>query len=287
MSDGWEAIHRLPFPDPDHEVLVAICERHSLPPGPFGRLPSTGIINAIITIGDDLVLRLPKDVPEGWRDTLTESVAVPAAVAAGVRTPRLVAFDEACDLLDVPYGIYERVHAPDGEPTTADGWRDLGRDLARLHEGVVSCPDPLGRLDTPGRWCDAEEVVSSFPDLDGGDRARLGTVLRALEPAVQHWEAHGTRRFIHNDVKDSNLLVRDGGYVAIIDWGDAGWGDPTIDFRTLGPEATAAVLEGYREVRTPDDEDTFAARLRWDQIGAAARRLDEPEHRRRFRLLSS
>lgn len=288
-SAGWAALHALPFPEPTEEQLQAICERHGLrADGGFGRLASTGVINTIVTIGHDLLLRLPKDAPEGWSDTLTESVAVPAAMAAGVRTPALVAFDEACDLVAVPYGIYEWIHAPHGEPTTDEGWRDLGRDLARLHGGVdpAACPDPLGRLDAPGRWCSADDVLAALPGLDEDDVARLGKVLRQLEPAVQAWEAGGVRRFVHDDVKGTNLLVGSaGGYEALIDWGDAGWSDPTIDLRTLPPERVPSLLEGYREVHPLDDEATFLDRVRWDQLGAAARRLDEPEQRRRFQAL--
>jgi aminoglycoside phosphotransferase (APT) family kinase protein len=253
----WSAVRRVPFPEPTAEQLAAICERHGLPAGgPFGRLPSTGVINAIITIGDDLLLRLPKDVPEGWRDTLTESVAVPAAMAAGVRTPALVAFDEACDLVDVPYGIYEWWHLRDGEPTSDEGWRALGRDLAVVH-GIAEVADPLGRLDTPGRSTSVEELLAAGLEID----PMTLTELRALELAVRD---PPPPCFLHDDVKGSNLLVAgNGGYGGIIDWGDAGWGDATIDLRRIPPAATPLVVEGYRDVRPTDDG--FEDRLRWDQ----------------------
>ena len=64
-------------------------------------------------------------------------------------------------------------------------------------------------------------------------------------------------------------LARDG--VALIDWGDSGWGDAAIDFRNLPPERTDDVLAGYREVVATDD--TFEERIEWDQLGAHARRL--------------
>lgn len=284
MSAGWETIHRLPFPELTFDTLVAICDRHGLPAGPFGRLPSTGIINTIYTVGDDVLLRIPKNVPEGLSDTYTESVAVPVAVAAGVATPALLAFDDERDVVDVPFGVYERVHAADGEPTTVDGWRGLGRDLARLH-AVVDVDDPLGRLDSPGRWCQAEQVLASLPQLDPEARSLLSGALQRLEPAVQAWETDGRRCFLHNDIKDTNLLVRDGEYVAIIDWGDAGWGDPTIDLRTVPPEVNGWILEGYREVHELPDPETFLDRLHWDQLGAAARRLAEPIQAARFRRL--
>ena len=272
MTDGggWERVRALPFPELSEAQLVAICERHGFPRGPFGRMPSTGVVNAIYTVGDAVVLRIPKDHPGTLADTFTESVALPVVMAAGVRTPALLAFDEGCDVVGVPFGAYEWVHATDGWPATTEGWRELGRQLTTLHTGVTSCPDPLERLDRPGRWCSADQVVDALQTLDDDDvRAALRAAFRALEPAVRDFEAEGPLRFLHDDIKDSNLLTA-GDEVAIIDWGDAGWGDAAIDFRNLPPGRTADVLAGYREVVATDD--TFEQRVRWDQLGAIARR---------------
>ena len=286
MTDGggWERIRAMPFPELREDQLRAICERHGFPPGPFGRLPSTGVVNAIYTVGDDVVLRIPKNTAGALADTYTESVAVPAAMAAGVRTPALLAFDESFDVVDVPFGAYEWVHAPDGWPAADEGWRGLGRDLATLHTGVTSCPDPLGRLDTPGRWCHADRMLDALTVIDDADcRRSLHAAFRRLELAVQEWEETGTPHLLHDDVKASNLLQRDGAYVAIIDWGDAGWGDAAIDFRNLPPARTAEVLAGYRQVTEVDD--AFEERIRWDQLGAAARRYAEPEQRDLLRVM--
>ncbi|HUP87259.1 MAG TPA: aminoglycoside phosphotransferase family protein [Acidimicrobiales bacterium] len=284
MSSGWERVRSMPFPELSEEQLAAICERHGFPHGPFGRLPATGVVNAIYTVGDGVVLRIPKDAPGTLADTFTESVAVPAAMRAGVRTPALLAFDESCEIVGVPHGAYEWVHAPDGWPSTDEGWRELGRQLATLHAGVVSCPDPRGRLDAPGRWCHADQMVEGLPDIDDADvRRRLALDFGALESAVQDWAANGTPSFLHDDIKDSNLLQGEGDDVTIIDWGDAGWGDAAIDFRSIPPERTPLVIAGYREVTTTDD--TFEERIRWDQLGAVARRWVEPAFRRRLRTM--
>src|SRR4051794_11637831 len=111
----------MPFPTLSDAQLTAICTRHGLPPGPFGRLSETGVVNAIFTIADRAVLRVPKDHPGCLRDTWTESVAVPAATASGVRTPGLLAFDPSCDIVAAPFGIFEWVHVPHGWPSTDDG----------------------------------------------------------------------------------------------------------------------------------------------------------------------
>ena len=274
MSDGWARVRALPFPVLSEAQLLAICERHRLPPGPFGRLPETGVVNAIYTIGDGAVLRVPKDHPGCLRDAWTESVAVPAAMASGVRTPAMLAFDESLDLVAVPFAIFEWVHVPHGWPTTDDGWRDLGRQLAIVHTGVASVPDPDGHLDDPDRWHRCEEVLDDTAVGDVELRTRLGRELQRIEPILADgWP----KRFVHDDIQGPNLLFDAGtDEVWLIDWGDAGWADGALDFRRIPPEATPLVLDGYRQV-TPVD-DGFSQRVRWDQLGYVARRVQEPKY---------
>lgn len=244
----WNAV---PFPDLTPDELCAICDKHGLGGPAIGRLPSTGVVNSIYTLGDDLVLRVPKNMPEALSDTYTESVAVPVAHAAGVRTPALVEFDEAFDILDVPYSIYERVHAMPLQDE--DGpWRDVGRDLARLHSVVSDCPDPLGRLDSAGRVHSPAAVV---------DRWALRCIQR-LRPLVRE---PLPERFLHNDVSPPNVLANGGSYAALIDWGDAAWGDPTLEFSTLPMRAAAEALAGYRDV-LPLEEEVAEARILWDHL---------------------
>src|SRR5262245_18935171 len=127
------------------EALAAILARHGLPPStPVTRMVSTGIINTIYAIGDDLVLRVPR---AKYGDCIyREARVVPQARAAGVRPPALVAMDDRLDILPVPYALYERVHAATlgllyREPADAEhAWHALGRDLARFHAHIAPIP---------------------------------------------------------------------------------------------------------------------------------------------------
>jgi aminoglycoside phosphotransferase (APT) family kinase protein len=170
---------------------------------------------------------------------------------------------------------------PHGWPTTEEGWRDLGRQLATVHTGVTSAADPDGHLDDPDRWHRCEEVLDDSAIEDGDLRHELARELQQLEPVLADgWP----KRFVHDDVQGPNLLFDVGtDEVWLIDWGDAGWADAALDFRRIDPAATPLVLEGYRQVAVTDDG--FEARVRWDQLGAAARRVAEPEYGERLRRM--
>src|SRR5688572_13851756 len=92
-------------------TLRAIADHHRVPgvEGPSNPLAQTGMINAVYAFGPNLVLRVPRNHPGHVAQLQRERAAVPAARAAGVRTPTLVAFDDSREILPVPYAIYERV----------------------------------------------------------------------------------------------------------------------------------------------------------------------------------
>ena len=262
------------------EVLAALAARHGLGSRPFAPLPSTGIINTLWSVGNDLILRVPHNTPAGLADTFTESVAVPIAVEAGVRTPKLVIWDESYELLDVPYTIYERVHAETLGVVEPDlrmipqVYSALGHDLALLHSQVASCPDPLGRLDTPGHEQTDRELEQCIKaGLLVPIHARwLTGVIERLQPALARAIP---ARFVHNDLHSMNIMV--GGtplaYTAIIDWGDAGWGDPAIEFIALPLRLAVQVLAGYRAAALLPEDPEIEARILWDRLGHGLRHL--------------
>jgi hypothetical protein len=85
------------------DAARVIAARHGLGSRAVTPLAHAGVINAVYLFGDDPVLRAPRDHPAHIEQARVEAVAIPAARDAGVRTPALVAYDDACDLLPVPY----------------------------------------------------------------------------------------------------------------------------------------------------------------------------------------
>lgn len=245
-------------------------------------MASTGLVNWIYAIGDLAVLRIPSGAhPDGVADAYTESVAVPAVRAAGVSTPALLAFDTSYDVLDVPYTIYERVPGRDlsglpvSDPSAEHVYRQLGRELARLHRDVTEVADPHHRLDGPDRW-HSPDFTRDLLDkgfIDGNSADVVRSLFERLRPSLPD-SPTTFRRFLHQDLKTSNLMGHQGQLAAIIDWGDAGWGDPALEFRYLPMRAVEAAVAGYREIMPIDGDDTAEARILWDQIWVAVWQLD-------------
>ncbi|MEO8541912.1 MAG: aminoglycoside phosphotransferase family protein [bacterium] len=268
-NSPWDAA---PFPEVTAAQAEEICRRHGLGRLHLERIPPSGVVNAIFALGPGLILRVAKDIPEAIRGTTSESIAAPAARRAGVRTPRLIAFDNSRELLSTPYTIYERV---DGIDLTridvpphelAQIWRQVGRELSRLHHGAVDVEDPQHLLRDTARP-DPESVLEAADFLSEDHKRWFRSCFDRLRPAVEN--ASSFRRLTHGDAQPSNVLVRNHEFVALIDWGGAGWCDGTIDFYSMPARVLPYAVEGYREEAPFDDDETAEARILFDHLGAA------------------
>jgi aminoglycoside phosphotransferase (APT) family kinase protein len=274
------------FPEVSTDTLHKIAENHRLAVETFTPLPSIGVFNAIYLVGDDLILRIPRNHPHFVAALAKEAIAVPAARSAGVRTPQLIAFDDSLTLLPVPYAVYERVHGEALEslglaPTTTPAvYRELGRDLARLHAGVR--PDSLaGQIGAPNlpqgdpRSLPQELAAAGYFSI--AEARWLEDWLDQLPPLLETPQA---RRFLHGDTQATNILVHPVSleYLALIDWGGCGWGDPALDFSGMPLRAVPDVLAGYREIAIlPDDQAAEARILRYHLHFALINIRNEPQ----------
>ena len=270
------------LPPVSAEILRAIIEQHGLEAQRFSRLPEAGIFNAIYLLGDDYVLRVPRAHPAFVAAARKESIAVPLARQAGVRTPPIVAFDDSLELLPVPYSIYERVRGEtlgllDLEPTdTPEVWKELGRDLACLHLGVDE-NGPAGGLE-PEPLPDPRplpEELASTGHFTSMEARWLSAWLDRLAPAVL---APVEKRFRHGDIQTTNVMVRAGAldYLALIDWGACGWGDPAEDFAGVPLRAVPSMLTGYRELALLPEDDMAEARILWRHLQISLYLLGRP-----------
>ncbi|MGC4941683.1 phosphotransferase family protein [Kribbella sp. DT2] len=180
------------------------------------------------------------------------------ALAVGVPAPRVVASGTSSG---VEYLIQRAVLGSPVESSDTAALTGAGRSLVKLHQ---IAGDGFGRLSaarlpTWTGWL-SEQVGSLDALVDAGllpddHRARLIELVatRSTEP--------GRPVLLHGDLHPRHVYAADGVLTAIIDWGDALYGDPLFDlarFSIAGPDATTAVLDGYGLALTPDLERTFA-----------------------------
>lgn len=163
----------------------------------------------------------------------------------GLPVPRPVLVDESGDLFPTPVLVVEYVEGETvSAPADLNGYLEQAAAvLARIH-GVRDSPTLsfLPRLDQrPGprpAWLDASL---------GEERIR--EALEVARPVARENDLV----LRHGDFWPGNLLWRDGVLVAVIDWEDAGIGDPLADLANsrlellwaLGPEAMTGFTNRY------------------------------------------
>lgn len=240
-----------------------------VPSGPFQPIESIGIINSVYLLAEGLVLRVPRDHPDHVAQARREALAIPAAVDAGVSTPRLVHYDDSQQILPVPFLVVDRVKGTNAEslgavpPEPRAAWSGLGADVARLH--CSSTPPPPGEP-----WPDETR--------DPRDLVELRSVEGWLSPLeARHFQAWLERLaplvgapemvFLHGDLQMSNVLLdpASSAYRALIDWGGARRGNAADDFAVVPLAAVGPMLEGYRTVR-PATPVTTEASILWRRL---------------------
>ncbi|MEQ4205674.1 phosphotransferase [Actinopolymorpha sp. B9G3] len=252
--------------DSRRDALVAIADRYHIAIEDIVPAPAPGAANYVYFLGDHLVVRIPRGGGARLAELAKEATVIPAARRAGVRTPAVVTYDDSCSVVGVPYLVIERVRGRDlgalgVSPTEAAGaYRQVGLSLARLHRLVRGRVGPL-----PGLGVDDEsdprptvEALAEvgYVDVDAA-RWLIGWFDRLarwrpadVEPVVVHGDAAPTNIVVASDLEllgpgaDRGV---DGVFdtATLVDWGDAAWADPAVDFAKIPLRAVPFALEGY------------------------------------------
>lgn len=268
-------------------ALAAIAARHGVPAEKV-RPTVSGVANRAYLLGPDLVLRVPRT--EAFAaDLVKEAAVIPVARAAGVRTPALVTFDDSRTEVGVPYMVLERVPGVDlaelGDSGGAEEvFREVGRELARLHR-----VPPGGARGVP---------VEYEPEADAPHRLVAGLLADGmLDAEAARWldgwfdrlaeripGGAAPRVLLHGDIAPQNLMVTPGpgpvSLTGIVDWGDAMWADPAVEFAKTPLPGVPAMLDGYREAGGDADGDSYdrawEARVLRHHLTWALARLTNP-----------
>jgi len=231
---------------------------------PLTRLDTWGTDHVIVRLGDDLSVRLPKI---GWAATQGEREARWLPVLA----PRLPA--------EVPVPVFV------GEPAHGYPYRwyvspwlsgenpGAGTDLRALAADLAAFVHALQAVDTTG--APGPRVGQRGGDLAGADertRQRAEELrgetdvdgLLAIWDAGLHapaWDRAPV--WVHGDLQDGNVLLREGRLTGVIDWGGLIAGDPSVELMVAWSFLDAETRVVYRDALGWADDATWLRGRAW------------------------
>jgi aminoglycoside phosphotransferase (APT) family kinase protein len=225
---------------------------------PVERLSTSGTVNALYRLGDDMVVRLPRtewgigavDRELRWLPSLAPllPVEIPVPLAKGA----------PAEGYPWEWGIYpwlDGEHPAAGEDALA---RELARFVATLHRLDVAGGPPAARGAGLAPW--DESTRSALAALAGTIDTDAATAVWDATLRLPGWSAPPV--WIHGDLMPANLLVRDGRLAGVIDWGGFGLGDPAVDLMPAWNLLRATGRDVFRgELRV--DDATWARGRGW------------------------
>lgn len=222
----------------------------------------SGWDNDAFVVDDHWIFRFPRrrDVADQLdKERGLAPIVARALSDLGIAVPTMSLSGEPCD--DFPYRFtgYPRLpgvaadQLPEDRIDTAVVAEALGAALAALHSIPVSEVADLGLdvdADGPKQWLkEAQRAADDPSNVETGEVAECVAWL-ASSPIVPE-RYSGELRLLHNDVCPDHILVDSEKHrvVGLLDFGDASFGDPALDFVVLpswlGWEKTERVLCAY------------------------------------------
>ncbi|MCN9239583.1 aminoglycoside phosphotransferase family protein [Streptomyces sp. RY43-2] len=231
---------------------------------PVREVPSAGTDNAMYRLGEDMVVRLPRqpggarqvDKEQRWLPLLAPHLPLPVPVPLG-RGAAAPGYGQSWSVLRWLDGA-NAYDAPLTEQ--ADAAVELGRFVAALRR-VDAAGGPPSWRGGPVAENDAD-VRAAVHDLgaDGTVDGRAATALWEEVIRLPQWD--GAPKWLHGDLLPGNLLTSAGRLTAVIDFGGLGVGDPAADTLAAWAVFSADTRNLFREAAEVDDA-TWARGRGW------------------------
>jgi len=232
---------------------------------PLLPVASTGTVNALYRLGDELVVRLP--LVERWAPGVVNELAWLPRLAPSLplAVPEPVAAGEPGEGFPFRWAVFRWL---DGETWALDRVADPGLAAEEL-AAVVQALRAVAPTGTP-RPRPASHG-GPLRDRDEGVRAALAAAEGMVDTAaiaaawvaaiqVPVWDRPPV--WVHSDLLAGNVLVRGGRLHAVIDWGGAGVGDPAANALAAWSLFTGESRKVYRAALAVD-ADTWERGRGW------------------------
>ncbi len=226
---------------------------------PVAILESTGTVNAICRIGQDLYARLPRVA--AWAESLSRELTWLPRLAPhlSLSVPTPIGQGRPTAAYPFAWAIYTWL---DGSPYSDElvtEERQTALDLADFIQQLRSIDAegapragraPLAELDQITR----SAIVGSRDSIDAE------IAIAAWEQSLEAPRWSGKPLWIHSDLLRPNLLLEDGKLSAVIDFGGVGAGDPAADIIAAWSVFGKAGREAFRRALGVDDDTWRRAR---------------------------
>ena len=236
---------------------------------PLARYDSTGTVNAIYRLGDDMYVRL--SLVEAWAWHLKREAKWLPKLRPHLpfEIPEVLGRGVAAHGYPLDWSVYRWIDGDTWHPDRITDEREAALDLAEFLKA-------LWQIDTGGRRPDGMAAIT-LRDMDEWiresiDKARdlidADAVTAAWESALELPAFDGPYSWVHADIGPDNLLVKDGRLSAVIDWGSVHVGDPVHDITAawMFSSENRVVFRDALQI----DEATWARARAWCLRGVGA-----------------
>lgn len=255
-----------------------MASRAGLPVSDLREHASVGVDNHIWFLGEDFVLRTPRDETaarymrgelEIWEFVQHAGVAIPELIATGEREsglPYMIVrrangqllgeYPAGCDLHEFIGEFVEQLAILHSLPVSGRPWHrpydhfDPWPNLHRaLDKGLISPADAL----------EIEALLGRLQDYPGNFVGDVGEARRSDDDVLTHNDLHPWNIVVTGDTPK---------LVSLLDWGDNCVSDRRNDFCTMPLGLQIRIAEAYRE-RGEDVGEAFEARSLWAWLDMA------------------
>jgi aminoglycoside phosphotransferase (APT) family kinase protein len=205
------------------------------------------------------------------RELVAEVWAIERVASTGVPVPTVLAYED--DPAATPFPLLALDLLPSDGDLTAEVFQAVGRAMKAVHAIEVAGYGQLGVRGHPldpdsvtGEYASWQDFVASIVgDTDVLARSGLLTarqrdrVHRGAKMIDASPLAGDAGALLHGDLKRQHILAVRGVPTGLIDWGDAGVGDPAWDLARasmMDPTDFRAIVDGY-----PGADDAAVSRL--------------------------